>query len=189
MIILKLRVALDIDSTTCDTSRAILEALNKEHSTKFCMNDISCWNPTLSDGSKTLSWEKELFKKFDTPGFLRSVPVIAGATEVVDKLRKDRDVFFITSRNCKYADETLGWVDDNFQGLDVVFATDGKHKYIDLFDILLDDSPREILSVYMGGGRPVIFDGPYNKELPSEIPRVHSWHQFYDHVIDIENIP
>lgn len=189
MIILKLRIALDIDSTTSDTSRTVLEALNKEHETKFCMNDINCWTPTLSEGSKTFSWEKELFKKFDTYGFLRNVPLIIGAKEVVNKLRKDRDVFFMTSRSCKYKDETLGWVEDNFKGVDTVFATDGKQNYIDSFDVLLDDSPKEVLNVYLNGGNPVIFDGPYNKEIPFGIKRVYDWNQFYEHVINIENIP
>jgi 5'-nucleotidase len=74
------------------------------------------------------------------------------------------------------AADTAYWLDAHrIPYRDLCFIGDKPHVGADLY---IDDSPRNIVALREAGRRAIVFDQPYNRDLPS--PRAHSWPEVVD---------
>ena len=136
--------------------------------------------------------EEANFYKNNIERIAKSLGVIEGAKEYIDKLHKDGHfIYIITGRdNGEYTepyDMTKKWLDENNIYYDNLILTDAcdKHakavKCLDYnIDIMIDDSVRICSDCIENGITTILMDTPYNKY--SNIQRVKSWKEFYIYV-------
>jgi len=180
----QLRVAADIDNVSTPMAEHVLNAINSKYGSNFTIEDITEWYQKLKHGDKNINYTKELFNNYDTPGFLSSASVMPGAKEGIKTLLdRGHEVNFLTGRHSKYMPETKEWAKQIDPDLNVVHAPEGKQHHIKNFDILLDDSPKELYNVGIHGGNPVTYDRPWNRNVKNlSARRVADWKQFTDSV-------
>jgi 5'(3')-deoxyribonucleotidase len=178
----KERIAVDLDDVSFDMRNHVLNHINNKYGTKFGRNDIQEWNAILPYKDKPIEYKKELFDRFAAPGFIESTPLMPGAKEGIEELKeRGHPVFFLTSRNKKYQDATRRAANKIHPDVPVIHAAEGKHKFVNDFDVLLDDSPKELTMVGIHGGNPVAFDQPWNRQVPQLMARrVASWPEFLE---------
>lgn len=172
MNVTKLKIGVDIDSVLAEIMPLFLRSIEKRHGLILKKEDITKWNMKwnifdLDDRmhEKTIDLYEEicfvLDKLYDD---VIDVPLVAGAKEGMEYLRKHYDVKLITSRNettTKIA--TQKWVKKNFGDIEVVFTDADKNGYN--VDVLVDDAPHHITSFAQKGGWAIIFNQPWNKEI------------------------
>jgi 5'(3')-deoxyribonucleotidase len=178
------RIALDIDNVSVDTATYVLNQINEKYGTDLTIEDIQEWNQKWNKNGKNIDYTKELFRNFDTPNFINSVPLMPGADRGIKRLLNEgNEVHFLTGRNNKYKPQTDEWARQIDGDLKTVYAPEGKEHHVKNFDVLLDDAPKEILGVSVVGGNPVVFDRPWNKKIKNlTARRVGSWDEFIDNV-------
>ena len=187
----KLNIMVDIDNTVCDTAKAMLDIINNKYGTHFVADDINQWKCVLknpNDGT-LISYTKELFIAYDTPGFLTSIPPISGAQGGIKRLRDSgHNITMLTGRSPKYAEDTKVWMDTFIaRDIPIIHATEKKFKYMDGFDLIFDDAPDEVISIYQNGGKAVLMKQPWNWMVPfHHAKRVNDWAEFLQ-LIRFEN--
>ena len=179
-----LRINVDIDNVSSPMAEHVLNAINTKYGSNYTIEDIKEWYQKFKHGNKTIDYTKELFSNFNKPGFLSSAPVMPGAKEGIKTLLDRGDeVSFLTGRHSKYMPETKEWAKQIDPDLNVVYAPEGKHHHVKNFDVLLEDSPKEILNVGIHGGNPVVYDRPWNRNIKNlSARRVADWKGFTDSV-------
>ncbi len=124
----------------------------------------------------------------------KSLTVVDGAKEYIDKLKQDGHIIYIiTGRdNGEYADPynmTKEWLDKFDIYYDELILTNAykndKHgkteKCIENnIDIMIDDSVHICNDCIENGITTLLMDTPYNRQ--ENIPRVHSWKEIYDYI-------
>jgi 5'-nucleotidase len=113
----------------------------------------------------------------NTEGFHRSLPVIPGAIQAVkEMIAEGHEVTICTSPlisapNC--AAEKFGWITEHLghEWLNRTIIT--RDKTLVRGDILIDDKP-EITGEMKPLWQHVIFDAPYNRQVPNPL-RIHDW--------------
>jgi uncharacterized HAD superfamily protein len=177
-----MRIAVDIDSTTADVTPGILRRLNHKYKTNFYYDDINAWNPVLKCGDKTISWYENIVETLYEPGFIVNAPIVKDADKVIKNLAKEHDIFFLTSRRPAFIPDTKTWVNENFGDFEVISAF-GKHLYMDKFDLIIDDSPEEVMKISELGGNVLVFDQPWNRlEFTGNVIRVRNWKEVLNHL-------
>ena len=120
-------------------------------------------------------------------GMLRSMPVFPGASEALWKL-SDAGVYIrvVTHRfvskgeHALTASDTVTWLDNHnipYRGI----SFEGMKTDIGA-NVYIDDGPHNVTALRGIGKNVIVFDAPYNKELPG--PRVHNWGEAYDVIAD-----
>jgi len=173
-----MRIAVDIDNVLADTANAVLKGINKKYNTKFTEEDVSSWDHRWDINGTTISYTDELFELYDTFGFLYSIPAYKdGVNAVRNMIHNNHEVFLLTGRMPKYKPMTDLWANRVYPNITVRYA-DGKEKYSDLFDVLIDDSPREVKNVSRAGKHVLLMDRPWNRDVPKIYgKRVYNWNE------------
>ncbi len=107
-------------------------------------------------------------------------PMIPGAYDAIKALKKCGYHLLIISAQKEEAMEwTTRWIDDHKIKPEELYYEEDKYKLVDAFDYIIEDSPHQIINIYEASGRVIIFDYPYNKNLPLDIEmncyRAHDW--------------
>jgi 5'(3')-deoxyribonucleotidase len=180
-----MRISVDIDNTTSRTAEGVVNMINERYGTNFTIDDITEWNPKLPYKDKPINYTKEYYRAFDTPGFIENAEIAPGAEKGIKRLLdRNNSVYLLTGRPVRYQGATANWARRIDPDLKVVHAPEGKQYHTKDFDLLLDDSDKEIRQVVLNGGKGVIIDKPWNKKFPRMYAkRVADWPEF-NRVID-----
>jgi 5'(3')-deoxyribonucleotidase len=114
-------------------------------------------------------------------------PVEEKCKEVVHTLRTlGHEVVFITARRFKGIESlcemaTKYWLDSNQIEYDEIIISNDKTGHN--LDILLDDSPAQIESMVLHGGKALVFDQPWNQNLLF-VDRVYGWVDFMFYILN-----
>jgi 5'(3')-deoxyribonucleotidase len=177
-----MRIAIDVDSTSCEVNTGFLERLNQKYCSNFCVEDIDSWNPLLEHNGECISWYDNIIEALSSPGFMVNAPIVEGVDEAIKELSKKHYIFFLTSRRDAFIPDTKTWVKNNFGDYEVISAK-GKQHFMDKFDILIDDSPLEIQAISALGGKVIIFDSPWNRvEFPNNPIRKTNWKDIVEYI-------
>jgi 5'(3')-deoxyribonucleotidase len=114
-------------------------------------------------------------------GWCRSIPVLPGAVEAVDRLRRHGEVYAVTaplSHSLYWMGERYEWLKENFRipPENVIFAYD---KGVVSGHVFLDDKPANIDRwSCMNAGRALLWSTGYNQnDCPDRAVRVHDWEE------------
>lgn len=119
-------------------------------------------------------------------GLFRSMPVMDGASEALWKL-SDAGVhirvithrLFVKQLHQTSVTDTVAWLDSHdIPYRDVCFVANKSQVDADMY---IDDAPHNVEALRANGRDVIIFDAPYNRELPGL--RATSWDQVYDLVM------
>jgi 5'(3')-deoxyribonucleotidase len=156
-------VLLDVDGVLADFAGALLRWAGPKHSRE----QLTEWDLMKALGIES---RQAAFDEYASePGFCESLPVIDGAQDFVESLRRVADIVIVTSPYSAarlWTFERLRWLEHHFgfSKYDVIFA---KRKYLVQGDIMIDDGPQNIDPFVRGGGqckRGILISQPWNAE-------------------------
>lgn len=181
----KVILGIDIDGTV----GGYIDTLREYMAVKFEVPKDEMWDYfpepidyNFSNWQYVFSDFKNLHSEAVANGIYEEMPVFPQASEKLWKLNdEDYHLRVMTSRfvkhkqNKKVINSTGEWLDKhNIPYRDLMFV----HEKTDVFvDLLIDDSPYNIIGFQKRGRPVIIFDAPYNQDL--EGPRAHNWEQAY----------
>lgn len=164
---MKKRILVDMDGVLADVYARLFEMHEKETGVKLTVEDIAG------------KLEEEAFpsqrKWVSEPGFFRTLPVMEGSREVMEKLNTNYDIVVVslaTELPNSLTDKIM-WLRDNFPFISwkqIVFCGD---KSLIRADILIDDHPKNLDKFT---GKTFMFTQPLNLLVNNEKhTRVSSW--------------
>jgi len=168
-------VAIDLDGVCADTVGRWLELYNKDYSDCLTHANIIRWE--LHEFVKPECGVK-MYEYLNQGEFFSGLDPIPGAAEALAKLHElGHELFIVTASPRKSptaAFDKLCWVEKHFPFFDTKnFITTHRKGIVDT-DILLDDSPSNLLSF---PGRTCVFNQPWNQDASCDY-RVKAWPEF-----------
>lgn len=202
MVLLK-SVALDCDGPLANFCAGFLAAVEEETGHAFGPAVITTWNITdapffiqLAEdvGMPVGELKARVWKRVNRIGWCAHLPVVEGAQEAVEKIRKmAHHVEVVTSPRASsptWMPERTEWLKRHFgfHEHDVHF-TSRKHRF--RADVLVDDKTSHLEEWHPesdAGALPVLWDAPYNRgETPGALVRVTSWDEAVEQVASLYN--
>ena len=181
-----IKILIDMDDTIEDLLGSWVAALNKEHNTSVCVDDIDDWNihqffPELT--------RYQVFEPLFCGEFWDTVKPKKDAVYYVRKLKEDGfQIFICTNTNYKTLKEKMECVlfkhFDFLSWNDVIVTT---NKQIIDADILVDDAVHNLIG---GKYKGILFDAPHNRKFNEKehgIIRANNWKDVYKIINDFVN--
>lgn len=182
-----MRIGIDIDGVLTDMEAAILD-----NATKFCYeNNIEYKiDATQYDESKMLNISEENIEKFWNlylGEYAQNYPTREYASEVISKLKKENEIYIVTSRNEEglppelygtMQDMVKKWLEKRKIEYDKIIFTQEKLKTCieNNIDIMIEDCA-ETINKLSKRIKVLCFDTSYNKQVEGKnIIRVYSWY-------------
>ncbi len=169
----KLTILVDLDSITADLQEKWYEAYNAEYDDNITNDDILTW-----DTHKYVKPEcgKRIYKYF-TPSLFKSLNPIKGAIKGLKALvDAGHEVVFVTASPKGCSEAKFSWVKEHCPFIKEVIMA--HKKYLILGDVLIDDSPSNIISYREHHPHANIFTiaYPYNESVEGLTDlRLGSW--------------
>ncbi len=183
----KMKIGIDIDGVMTDMYNAIIDT-----ATEFCYsnnidykidnfkyNENEMFNISEDDAERY--WNRYLAE------YAVKCPPRRFTQEVIEKLKKDNEIYIITARDEEGLPEELHgtmqemvkkWLKENNIEYDKLIFTKEKLKICreNNIDIMIEDSPKNIEEIHKEI-KVLCFDAPYNRKVAGEnITRVYSWY-------------
>ena len=106
--------------------------------------------------------------------------IVCGAKNIIEKLKNNHNVYFVTARNNSLETTTLNWLEkQGFSQIEVHLL--GSHYKIEKAkelncDVFIEDSPSNAVELAQAGMKVLLIDTNYNKDAKHEnIIRVNNW--------------
>lgn len=165
-----MKIAIDLDGTLWNLITPVLEQLS-EHNLQY--EDIVLYNLwKLLPHS-----EEEVYSIIENLDW-KKINLYPYAYEGIIALEKKHEIYFLTKKN----DAMMGWTSkvlkkNNLDHLPLIqvknsnelFKAHPDYEY----DVLIDDSPENIIACQKRGRKVIIFDAPWNRSLSGD--RVNNW--------------
>jgi FMN phosphatase YigB (HAD superfamily) len=101
--------------------------------------------------------------------------ITEGAVDVINRLSEHgHEITFITARGTYARATTRAWLDSHGLYHELIMGAEDKGSHP--LDVLLDDGAHNIEAARAAGIRAIVFDQPWNQEVPGE--RVWTWAEF-----------
>jgi uncharacterized HAD superfamily protein len=175
------RIGVDIDGVLLNTAKLLLKIFNSNHSTKYRLRDLTdydIWN--VLDCSEDEIWDS--FREISKRGYWQKAKLVdKNAIKTLKKLKKKgHTIKLITSsapENLEFKLKRLKKTGVVFDGYVITEIRDmgSKAAYAKDFDFIIDDSPYQCKAINEAGGKAIIYDQPWNKNVPKEIIRAYNW--------------
>lgn len=173
----EMKIGLDLDDTTFEYIKGIKSVVEMERGT---LPEVTTWD--FDSWGLTRDEYEGYHKKLVSSGAVALLKPLPYAVPVIQRLAKKHRIRFITARfrpkfnhanMLRYTGECLDANEIPYNDICFVSPKSDVHA-----DIYLDDSPTIIKELQDAGKNVVIFDQPYNRELPGQ--RVKNWLEFED---------
>lgn len=175
-----LHIAIDMDDVIVDFTPTILAAVerdlgavvNFEDVTSFDMNEGALADVPFPGGVTWMEWLAT------RPSIWRYAPPVIGALAGLDTLRSAGHTLEILTKKPAWAEYVVwGFLHDHqlpVQRATIVPAGARKERCSDA-DILIDDSPENVLT-WIDTCRPaILFDRPWNRDVPPSTSIIRAW--------------
>lgn len=161
------RILVDMDGVLADVYHRFIELHEEEFGRRLTVKDII--------GLKETEAFPNLLKWVNSPGFFRSIPVMAGSQQGLKKLNEYYDIIVIsmaTEFPVSLTDKQL-WLNEHFPFItwkQIVFC--GSKSLIQA-DIMIDDHLKNLDNFK---GETIMYTQPHNMNITNQSHRrVHSW--------------
>ena len=169
-----MRIGVDIDSVLAEAMPTFLASIKERHGLDLKIDDIKQWNMRWGD----IDLYGEICFVLDQPELVANMPLMKGAKEAMEYMRRCHTVKLITSRAESRKSQTKEWALKHFGDIEVVHTNADKNGYN--VDLLIDDAPHHIEAFAKKQKWAIVFDQPWNhneafKGLP--VLRAYNWEE------------
>lgn len=163
------RLLIDMDDVMADTFTQLIKYTNERQGTNWTKAQINSVEQNLLfrqdyEKERNMLWEKDFFK---------TMKVMPGAQEVVEKLHKKYELFVVSAATefPQSMAEKLEWLDEHFPYIGWKHTVFCGHKFMIKADYLIDDHEKNLISFT---GTPLLFTAPHNLGVEGYL-RMNSW--------------
>lgn len=186
-----MRIGIDIDNVISNFNEVLFNEYVK-HDKELRNNGVINKNEYIRGMFDWSEEEENLFYYNNIDRIAKSLNVIEGAKEYIEKLKQDGHIIYIiTGRdNGEYSDPynmTKDWLSKNEVYYDKLIFTDTYNKQSKAdeciennIDIMIDDSVSLSSNCIDRGIMTLLMDTPYNRY--KDITRVHNWEEIYEFI-------
>jgi uncharacterized HAD superfamily protein len=186
-----MRLGIDIDGTIKYTHRAAIEIYNRVLNRDVKEQDVTTY---LLDEPYGLSDEegRKLWLRLEAEIYQIGKPLEYSADTLKRLEQEGCEIYYITARpNGKIVQEiTEEWLMKyNFPYANKLFMNSQDKAKIAIdnkIDLFFEDDPMHIRNLITNGIPTVVMDWPYNRLVPSEIPRIKDWLEGFNYVKSIQ---
>lgn len=186
-----MRLGIDIDGTIKYTHRAAIEIYNRVLNRDVKEQDVTTY---LLDEPYGLSDEegRKLWLRLEAEIYQIGKPLEYSADTLKRLEQEGCEIYYITARpNGKIVQEiTEEWLMKyNFPCANKLFMNSQDKAKIAIdnkIDLFFEDDPMHIRNLITNGIPTVVMDWPYNRLVPSEIPRIKDWLEGFNYVKSIQ---
>lgn len=153
-------IGVDIDGVLGDQIADVLPRVRDDYGVTLGHEDITQFR--LRIGSTDIA---EVIRRAQSdPAYIATMPVVAGAPEMVDELKRQHRVVAVTARPASTLERTGEWLVNNGLVFDDVIAAEEERKSLHGADVLIDDYVGNLVEfLEQGGGLGVLVDQPWNR--------------------------
>lgn len=164
-------IAVDIDGVVCDTVGSLCPRLKEKYGLEIKPTDITEWNLETD----TFDLYSEIKEAQKDPQFMIVLKPIVGSQKAIKRLAEKHEIVFMTARpnHCKPA--TSLWIYHHFGDYPIYHSPgQGGHgeKETFEFDILIDDSPVNVINAANSGRKVIMLLQPWNEKFYVDDPRI-----------------
>ncbi|MDA0745313.1 MAG: hypothetical protein O2954_02270 [bacterium] len=173
-----MKIGIDIDGVTADFVTAFMPVLTEVLGRPVCYEEMTSYRFQDTFGYSD-EVEAHLQAEIDRRDLMRTLPVMPGALEAVQRFVRNHEVHFITARTeSRWGEVTQAWLDSRgFPYTSVRFREGRKAEAREGFDLFLEDYLDNALDLVTQEIHVCLFDHPWNQceTLPSACTRVRTW--------------
>lgn len=191
-----MKIGVDLDDTLGYTRPELIKFHNDTYGTNLTMKDIvsydlwKVWGGTRDEAVQKI-------EDFHKTEYFKRIKPVEDARAVLEKLKKNNELYVITGRRNNVKKETEEWIGKNFPNifskiyLSNQFSSDEatttkKNVCNELgIDIFIEDDLANALECAESEARKVyLFDYPWNQcdKLPKNMKRVYSWKEILEDI-------
>ncbi len=176
------RIAVDFDGVLFDHVPWVLRAFRDKHDIDLNDEGFRYWEyyqyKAVEEAGLTVGEVKDLLRNLETDSVIHKSPLRDPHAHGVMEHWSDAGhrVDIVTARQEFSKQVTLEFLNRHRVPFDAL------HMGVRIktgYDLLIDDSPHNVLMAAAAGGRALLMDHPYNRDVPCETnpSRVHDWVQ------------
>jgi uncharacterized HAD superfamily protein len=179
-----MKIGVDIDNTLADLNNGFCLWYNKKYGGNLCSEDFQeYWLRKVIPIKK--EEEYSYWKEYHDSDFFDEMNLVENAKKVIDLLKSQNEIVFITARHAEWKQKTLNFIkahfpEDNFE---VIFTGDvygGKNKDEICrergISIIIEDHHEKSLDYAKNGIKVILLEMPWNKKIEHEnIIRIKNW--------------
>ena len=174
---IKLNICIDIDGTITSPYHFI-PYLNELYNKNITEEECNTHNWEVLYGVDMNTMISEFHEKYMHS--YGEAKVVDDAKNIIDELKKNHNLYFVTARDAKLTDITKNWLNENgFEEIDVyLLGSDYKIQKAKELEchIFIEDNPSNAMQLANEGMKVLLIDTNYNKEIEHEnIVRVNNW--------------
>lgn len=184
-----MKIGVDLDEVLSHSMPELIAFHNNTYGTKLKTEDFTSyhfdkvWGGTLAEAIDKV----EIFHKTQ---YFKNIKPMEGAKEVLEKIKKNNELFVITARRDNIRKETEEWINKYFPNIfsKIYFTDEFSHAStksttkkiicdnLDI-DIFIEDNINYAFECAGPNRKVFLIDRPWNQTvtLPQNIMRVHSW--------------
>ena len=174
---IKLNICIDIDGTITSPYHFI-PYLNELYNKNITEEECNTHNWEVLYGVDMNTMISDFHEKYMHS--YGEAKVVDDAKNIIDELKKNHNLYFVTARDAKLTDITKNWLNENgFEEIDVyLLGSDYKIQKAKELEchIFIEDNPSNAMQLANEGMKVLLIDTNYNKEIEHEnIVRVNNW--------------
>lgn len=164
-------LAIDVDGVLADLIPRLVETVNECEGDNVSADEINSWNL-----GRYFKCGNRVYDYMDYSLF-RTLPVIKDTQRVVELLSEEYSTFIVSSatNNFDSLKAKMEWLEEYFPFIPASNIVLCGSKSIIKCDILIDDSPRNLLDAQ--ATHSILFDAPHNQQSKDGFTRAMNWNE------------
>lgn len=187
-------IAVDVDGVLAEQVPPVLESVREEYGVETVKEDVRTWAEDIPDSDSNVKIEIET--RLEQPEFVRSMPPVEGAVDVMRRLASDGHRLVVATARDEVATEaTEEWLDHHGIPFDEIRHVENGEKQTLGADVLIDDYPGNVPSFVESGGVGILFEQPWNRDFDDPVSgndtfyRARDWEAVYSIVDALASTP
>lgn len=179
-----MKIGVDIDNTIAALMEGFCDYYEMKYGRKMNVEDFDkYWLCEVLDIKK--EEEYPLWKEYYDSDLFGEMELIENVREVIEFLKKDNEIIFITARNLDWKQKTLDFMEKHFPGHEfrILFSGDvyggiTKDKICgDLgISVIIEDHHEKSLDYAKAGMKVILLEQPWNRKIGHDnIIRIKNW--------------
>lgn len=187
-----MKIGIDLDECLAEFFFSFCNYYNNKYKTNFEFKDFKDSDLWKTIGVNRESAIKEVYSFYDT-SYYENLPVVFFSRTCVNELRRNNDLFVITSRQNDFIEKTNYWINQNFPNKfsDVIFTGEWnkgsnavkKSEICDKLEIelFIEDNLDNALDCRKDKRKIFLLDKPWNQNKKlNGVKRVYNWHEILE---------
>jgi uncharacterized HAD superfamily protein len=197
-----MKIGIDLDEVLGYFLPTLIEFHNSTYKTDLKINNFHSYDFWDIWGGNREEAIQKVFE-FYRSDFFKNIKIIDGSEEAIKKLKKDNELFIITSRPKEIREETFIWIENNFPNVfSEIYFTSDFSKDINLktkkgvcddlnIDILIEDSGDYANNCVSSKRKVFLFNYPWNKNIQTKkgVIRINSWEEILKEIFTLKKDP